>query len=308
MAKKTPDVKLQDPMAEAGRKLLSRQIVRMKRHEAGSRTGEDIESVHQMRVAIRRMRSLFKLLDAFYRPKTINKYTRGLRQIAGALGKIRDIDVLIVDLEDFRAGLPAEAQTDLDSLIGILDSRRMRHRRDLNKRFDSKRYRRFVRQFTRLCKRPGRGAIPVDKPEIPHQARHVLPLLLHERLARVRAYDSALPAAEDTVLHALRVEFKQLRYAIEFFEPLLGGSAAHFLGEAKAMQESLGRIHDIAVFCEYIRRLKHLTPGQADLVDLYVARREAELAGLRQDFMLQWAAFNTRARQRQFSDALLTLR
>ena len=308
MVKKTPEVKLQDPMAEAGRKLLVRQIARMKRHEAGSRTGEDIESVHQMRVAIRRMRSLFQLLDSFYKRKTIAKYAGGLRQIARALGKIRDIDVLILDLEAFKPLLPVETQPTLDSIIDILEKRRSCHRDDLNQFFDSKRYRRFVRQFRRLCKRTGRGAIPVKALESPHQARHVLPILLHERLARVRAYATVLPAADDAILHALRVEFKQLRYAIEFFEPLLGTSASRFLVDAKAMQESLGRIHDIAVFCDYIKRIKCLTPQQSQAAELYVARREAELAQLRDEFMLQWTDFNTRRRQRHFSDALLTLR
>ena len=71
--------------------------------------------------------------------------------------------------------------------------------------------------------------------------------MLHECLARVRAYDTVLPASDDTMLHALRVEYKQLRYAIEFFRPLLGTSADHFLREVKAMQEILGRINDIAV-------------------------------------------------------------
>ena len=77
-------------------RLLAVQLNRMKRHEAGSRTGEDIESVHQMRVAIRRMRSLFRLVGAYYKPKTVDKYSRDLRRIARALGNIRDLDVLIL--------------------------------------------------------------------------------------------------------------------------------------------------------------------------------------------------------------------
>ena len=88
--------------------------------------------------------------------------------------------------------------------------------------------------------------------ESPHQVRHLLPLLLHERLAIVRAYDVVLPATEDTTLHALRVEYKQLRYALEFFGPLLGNSAQSFLVEVKAMQDLLGRINDIAVFSGYV--------------------------------------------------------
>ena len=301
-------IRLRDPMSEAGRKLLARQLRRMKRHEAGSRTGEDIESVHQMRVAIRRMRSLFKLLDDFYKPGAIAKYSRGLRQIARALGDIRDLDVFIVDLEAYRALLPPDEQTTLDTVIDLLDARRSQHRQQLNAFFDSGRYRRFVRRFQRFCKREGRGARSVSAAETPHQARHVLPLLLHRRLARVRAYDTVLPADDDAILHALRVEFKQLRYAIEFFQPLLGSSAADFLRDARDMQDSLGRINDIAVFCDFAERVKGLSPPQQAVVDAYATQRQNELIDLRVQFISQWRAFNRRVRQRQFSDSLLTLR
>lgn len=295
-------------MAEAGRKLLATQLDRMKRHEAGSRTGEDIESVHQMRVAIRRMRSLFMLVGGYYKPKTVEKYSRDLRRIARALGRIRDLDVLIHDLEAFRPSLTEGDQAALDQVIERLDSRRSEHREGLNALFDSKFYARFLRQFARLCKKPGRGAAPVPNLEAPHQLRHVLPILLHERLARVRAYDTVLPASEDTILHALRVEFKQLRYALEFFQPLLGSTTDSFLREAKEMQEILGRINDIAVFSDYMSGLKKLSPEQAALVQGYLADRDQALVALRLRFEEQWASFNTRARMRQFSDALLVLR
>ena len=297
-----------DPMAEAGRKIFARQIRRMKRHEAGSRTGEDIESVHQMRVAIRRMRSLFKLIGAYYRPKTVAKYERGLRNIARALGAIRDLDVLILDLHAYQAELPPASQPVMAQVIATLDDRRSGYRVQLNRLFDSKRYARFARQLRRLSKRKGQGARRLKRIETPHQVRHALPLLLHERLARVKAYDSVLPASEDAVLHALRVEYKQLRYALEFFQPLLGRSATPFLGQVKQMQEILGRINDIAVFSDYVRRLDNVSAEQAALVEGYAQSRNAELVGLRAQFNQAWTRFNNRASQRQFSDSLLVLR
>ncbi|MDE2853892.1 MAG: CHAD domain-containing protein [Chloroflexota bacterium] len=297
-----------DPMAEAGRKLFAQQIRRMKSHEAGSRTGEDIESVHQMRVAIRRMRSLFNLIGSHYRAKTVAKYERGLRDIARALGAIRDLDVLILDLQEFQASLPPASQTHMAQVVSVLDERRKECRAGLHQLFDSKRYARFLRQFQRLAKGSGQGARRVKRAETPHQVRHVLPLLLHERLARVRSYDSVLPAAEDEILHALRVEYKQLRYALEFFQPILGSSAARFLQQAKRMQDILGRINDIAVFSAYVSRLEGLTPEQTAVVDAYMAARNEELAGLREQFNDAWLRFNNRRTQRQFSDSLLVLR
>ena len=301
-------IRATDPMAEAGRKLFARQLRRMKSHQAGSRTGQDIESVHQMRVAIRRMRSLFNLIGSCYRPKTVAKYSRGLRRIARALGAIRDLDVLIVDLAAFAETLPTDSQPAMAAIIDRLDARRQRHRQSLNALFDSKRYARFLRDFTRFCKKAGRGAPELSKKEAPHQVRHVLPLLMHDRLARVRAYDTVLPATEDATLHALRVQFKQLRYAVEHFQPFLGSSARHFLERVKALQELLGRIQDIAVFTEYMAGLDGLPPEGAALVEAYILARNAELRTLREEFYEAWTRFNNRATQRQFSDSLLVLR
>ena len=178
----------------------------------------------------------------------------------------------------------------------------------LNTLFDSKGYRHFLRDFSRLCQNPGRGTAKLRNEEAPHQVRHVLPLLLHERMARVKAYDTVLPAAQDTTLHALRVEFKQLRYALEHFRPLLGSAAGLFVRQVKAMQEILGRIQDIAVFTDYMMRLDDLPTDQAEVIEAYIAARHVELVHLRARFDEEWTRFNNRATQRQFSDSLLVLR
>lgn len=306
--KKKKEILPTDSMAEAGRLIFAQQIRRMLSHEAGSRTGDDIESVHQMRVAIRRMRSLFNLIGAHYRPKTTAKFEIGLRRTARALGAIRDLDVLIIDLQHYQETLPPPDQEALAQVVAMLDERRRACRVRLNKLLDSKRYARFIRGFQRFAKRPSKGARRLKRSEAPHQLRHVLPLLLHQRMARVKAYDTVLPASDDAVLHALRVEYKQLRYALEFFQPILGRSAGQFLKQVKEMQEILGRINDIAVFSEYVRALDSVSPQEAAILDAYVAARNDELAGLREQFYDAWARFKGRAPQRQFSDSLLVLR
>ena len=261
-----------------------------------------------MRVAIRRMRSLFNLIGSFYRPKTAAKFERGLRDIARALGAIRDLDVLILDLGVYQAALPAEDQEALAQVISLLDERRSARRVRLNQLFDSKRYARFISQFQRFAKRSKKGARRIKRRQRPHQLRHVLPPLLHEKLARVKAYDTVLPASDDAILHALRVDYKQLRYALESFQPILGLSAGRFLPQVKAMQEILGRINDIAVFSECVQRLDELTPAQAAVIESYISDREDELIDLRRQFSEDWARFNNRATLRQFSDSLLVLR
>jgi CHAD domain-containing protein len=301
-------IAVDDTLAEAGRKIFAEQLEKMLFHEAGSRTGEDIESVHQMRVATRRMRSLFKLIGSAYTIKTVKKYNRSLRDIARALGAIRDLDVLLVDLADFRDTLSDDDKPILDSLISKLDNRRVKHRVTLNAVFDSASYDKFGRQFGAFTEKAGKGVAAIASDTTPHQIRHVLPVLLHERLSRVRAYETVLHDADDETLHALRVEFKQLRYALEFFKPVLGASVLQFIKNVKRMQDVLGRFHDVSVFAQYMDSIKRLSPEQQAVVAQYVNLRIQEGDTLRVQFREQWQSFNTRTVQRQFSDALLVLR
>lgn len=302
------EIQTTDPITEAGRKIFAKQLDKMLQHEAGSRTGEDIESVHQMRVAIRRMRSLFKLLGTYYKPKTVAKFSCSLRDIAKTLGQIRDLDVLILDLQDFQSTQDDDTQVIIKRIIKKLDKRRRKNRITLNALFDSMPYHKFVKQFTSFTKTHNKGAVSVDDKRTPHQVRHLLPILLHERLASVRAYDTVLPHVEDEILHALRVEFKRLRYAVEFFKPVLGASAEKFIKEVKVMQDLLGRINDITVFTQRVSVIKRLNSKQQAVIEIYSTIRQQELDSLRNQFDAQWQSFNKRTTQRQFSDALLVLR
>lgn len=297
-----------DSIAEAGRKIFSELLVNMKEHELGSRSGSDVESVHQMRVASRKMRSLFEMIGNYYKPKTVMKHTQGLRTIGKTLGNIRDLDVLIEDLEKFEKTLDKETQASLKQIIKKLDKKRGKHRVVLNDMFDSKQYIKFIDRFKKFTQSRKKGVFPISNKSTPHQVRHLLPIILHERLAKVRAYETVLDGAEDEVLHALRVEFKQLRYALEFFKPVLGKSGEQFINEVKAMQNLLGRIQDIAVFTERANAIKQLSPEQQAVVDQYCVTRNHELVDLRSQFYIQWQSFNKRTTQRQFSDALLILR
>src|SRR5258706_11423347 len=94
-----------DNIAEAGRKILLAEFVKMLQHETGSRTGEDIEDVHDMRVATRRMRSLFRLLKPYYKRSAVQADKTELRHLAWTLGAVRDLDVLIDDVRTYHATL-----------------------------------------------------------------------------------------------------------------------------------------------------------------------------------------------------------
>lgn len=301
-----------DTMAEAGRKVLLGEFITMLQREAGSRTGEYIEDVHIMRVSTRRMRSAFRVLKSYYKPKASRPFKRDLRQIATALGTVRDLDVLLLDLERFKGGLDDAGQEALAQVIAQLDERRNAARDGLNTLFDSKAYRQFIKRFANFVTQPGEGTTTVKlNSPIPYQVRHILPVLVSERLASVRAYEAVLAEGDVDVdtLHALRIEFKRLRYTVSLFDEVLGSTIKDFITELKAVQDHLGRLNDIANARHRLDLLlDDLDTENAGVLNTYLAALEAEAPDLVAQFPEVWARFNSRKVQERLSSALLMLR
>ncbi|MBL8160773.1 MAG: CHAD domain-containing protein [Anaerolineae bacterium] len=296
-------VQPEDTMAEAGRKALLGEFVRMLKHEDGSRSGEDIEDVHQMRVAIRRMRSLLRLLEPYLKRGDTRSFQRDLKRIGTTLGEVRDLDVLLEDLHVYQLTLEADQQADMQTVIDGLDANRVSAREDLLDELDAKFYRRFVRDFADFLLTPGSGVKPLDGDGVvPTQIRHILPTLIYDRLASVRAYETVIDGADPTTLHALRIEFKRLRYTVSLFESILGSQIDEFIDELKAIQDCLGHMNDAAAARIWLDAYKN------DPVQAYIAQLEERDAALRLQFMEIWMRFNTRKVQQKLSAAVLALR
>ncbi len=325
-----------DTMAEAGRQILLREFIRMRSQEDGVREDHDIEYVHDMRVATRRQRSAFRLLEPYYRNKPVRPLIQNLKDLASALGAVRDLDVMMVDLRRAQRVYKDQDTAIFDKIIARLEKKRSKPLKKLLALLDSKTYRRFTEAYADFLTNPGSGARSIDTDDVsPSQVRHILPGLLHEHLATVLAYDDVIhediETTDDATLHALRIEFKRLRYATDFFSDLLGTSGKTFIKEIKTIQDHLGRMNDITVALSQLEAYRDLVPDAPDhdedaetdeasadeaadepnrtqpshpLHD-YLRELETEHAELKSRFPDVWRHFNSRAVQKKLSDALL---
>ncbi|MBE0691139.1 MAG: CHAD domain-containing protein [Anaerolineae bacterium] len=295
----------QDTMAEAGRKVLLRDFIRMLEHEAGSRTGEDIEDVHDMRVATRRMRSALRLLEPYFKNKTVRVFRAQLKKTADALGAVRDLDVMIDNLSKFQELQGAQLQ----GVIALLDTRRQKARADLVRMLDKNGYQRFVTKFAGFATTVGARAHSIDHDSLaPSQLRHLLPAQVYEHLGAVRAYDPAIEEGDSETLHALRIEFKRLRYLVHFFSEIMGASVDDFLIELKTIQDHLGTMQDIQVATD---RLEDLLPDLDDEdaagLSAYLDSLNTQLEILEAKFPQVWKRFNSPVIQRKLASALVAL-
>lgn len=305
-------VQMEDTMAEAGRKTLLVDLIKMLEHEAGSRTGDDIEHVHDMRVATRRMRSVFSLLREYYKTKPVRPYIQQLKALGRRLGDVRDLDVMIQDLEEYQHSRDDQEKSAVQGVIDYLDKRRRKARKKLNAFLNSAAYLEFVSGFSAFLINTGEGAKAVDTDSaVPHQVRHILPSIIHDHLATVRAYDTVLYNGNPKTLHALRIEFKRLRYLTSYFVAVLGSSIDGFIGELKEIQDYLGRLNDIVVAQRRLKSLKKrisLDESQTLALDRYIEILAQEETTRIEGFTAVWEKFNTRTVQRKLSDSLLVLR
>jgi CHAD domain-containing protein len=273
--------------------------------------GEDIEEVHDMRVATRRMRSTLRLLEAYYKPKAIQPHLQYLRRIAGMLGAVRDLDVMSADLNAFQETLGVEKRADLESIFAHLNEELGTARKDLIRLLDKNSYRRFVGEFSDFLTTPGKGAVSVKEDEVhPYQVRHLLPTLIYDHLGAVRAYDHALADADLDTLHALRIEFKRLRYAVSVFSEVLGNSINDFIDELKKIQDHLGTINDLRTAEERLGELASDLDSQGETfaaLQQYIEHMREKQQDLRGGVDEVWRRFNSKTVQRQLATAVASL-
>ena len=243
-----PPLAVDDPMSEAGRKVIYLHFTRMLANEAGTRLGEDPEALHDIRVATRRMRAAFVLFGAHFDEKTLKQFGKGLRRAGRTLGAVRDLDVLLEKARAHVATLPPDSAGSLDPLLAHWETAGDVARRQMLDYLDGSAYREFAADFGAFLTTPGAGAlsIPDDEP-VPFQVRHVAPSLIITHYESVRAFERLLPGAPLPTYHALRIDCKGLRYALEFFRDLLGDEAPALIKQVTGMQDLLGELQDAHV-------------------------------------------------------------
>jgi CHAD domain-containing protein len=222
-----------------------------------ARAGLDIEGVHQLRVALRRLRSVLKV----FRPITGCKQARALdgalKQMLGLLGPARDWDVFLAGIGADMAGLLPEDKR-LKSLLRAAEAKRQAAYGALAEALDGPGWRvSVITGLAFLLQRPWRaGAEDARLGLLDGPPQDFAAVVLDKRwrwLLDAGAEIETLPAE---ALHELRLDAKRLRYAAEVFAPVFPHKAARrFQRRLAALQEELGRSNDAAVAKSLMRTL-----------------------------------------------------
>jgi len=213
-----------------------------------ARSWDDIEGVHQVRVAFRRMRSALRLFRDAIPRETTDAWNDEMRWIGGELGNARDLDVFITEgLGPVVDLLPLPGA---ERLRALAEQRRAQiYGERVVPMLDSERFAGFCRDFPQWLEGRGWEHVKLKKKQAKRLHAGILGYsrsLLDKQERRVLSAGTHVNRDDATEMHRLRIECKKLRYASEFFRPLFHGMD-DFIGHMKGLQDLLGVMNDVAV-------------------------------------------------------------
>jgi CHAD domain-containing protein len=259
-----------DPLAALGARLRM-QLRAILANDPGTRLGRDPESLHDMRVAVRRSRAVLRAGRPLY-TKDVTPFADELKWIGVKLGAVRDLDVLLDRLRGQVDALESDDRAVAVALLRTLERRRTGARTSLVRALTSERY------FALLDRFP----LEIDG-LAPSGAETTLQDIAAREMRKLRKrVRTTADDAPDEELHALRKRGKRVRYAYE----LAGDDAV--VKRAKEFQDVLGEHQDSVVAEGTLRGLASDAPDRAIVAGRLIERERASRAETRSRWRDAW--------------------
>ena len=241
------------PGMSAGRAftLIGRSCLRHLVANVSATENRDAEALHQMRVALRRLRAAISLFSDVVSDDRIEAIKTELRWLAREFGPARDLDTLVIEvLRPLRKQHANELG--LAGISKMFGRQRLKAYRRAQEAVQSTRFRKIVLDTAEWIE-----AGPWSMSEDPlRRARREMPVEFHaaaqltQRRKKIRRRGAQIGDLSAVQLHRLRIQAKKTRYAVEFFSSLYQGKKAgkrckKVLSSLMVLQDSLGRFNDI---------------------------------------------------------------
>ena len=251
----SPGIQADEPVWEAGRKILRFHFAEMLKYEKRVRTGEDVEDLHDMRVAVRRMRTALDLFSEYYDEKYVKVFKKGLRSIGKVLGAVRDYDVFLLKTEKYLDTISLERSSNSEMLLDIWGQQRGKARKRLLKYLRKDPYKLFKEEFNLFVNTPGLYNSEIANQPERISVRNAAPAMINKQFLSVCSYNGKIGGATIEEYHALRISLKKFRYCIEFFREVLGSTSKLVIRDIKILQDHLGDLNDAEVACKALQKI-----------------------------------------------------
>jgi len=285
-----------------GAGLMLKQLQAMLVETNGVRLAKDLEHIHRMRVASRRLRAALPLFQDCFSARKAAVWERALRQVTRSLGATRDTDVQIDSLNHFLGEVKnSQYIPGVRRILLRWTQRREKQQKKVLQVLDEIQTSRIFEKMGSALLAFTLGVDPSLPP--PHflyeQADRAIGVALDEFLGFEPYISQPEKMAE---LHQMRIVAKKLRYTLEIFAPIYGEKLAAAISTLRSAQDLLGEIHDcdvwVSVLPEFLEQEKQRVigfygnPGPWNLllpgVRAFQAERAANRVEKYQTFLHKW--------------------
>lgn len=276
-----------DPLAALCLRMLRQTFRDLLSRERGVYEDRDAEDVHKMRVATRRLRALMPIVGEVAPPKQVRRSRRPLKDLARALGSVRDCDVFLEHIHTAMRDLPEDQRDGLSPLVMSLQRDRAMGRENLVDLLDHEEYATFKHHF---------AAFMTDRPEdwdTSLRVRDRIGSITWQRYEALRSYESVINArgtiddTDELLLHDARIAGKRLRYVLDLFANVIGERSERLTPPLARLQECLGTIQDVATARSYIISL-NLDNNRGDVIEHYLMGRLTHRSALMTELPNIW--------------------
>jgi CHAD domain-containing protein len=234
-------------------------------HDPGTRLGTEPESLHQLRVATRRLRAVLRTARPILLPTWVTTLEQELTWLSELLGPARDLDVQIAYFTEESAKLDARDRTLLAQFIAHLRTQREAVQQMVLSELTSARYVELIRRLQQAAQNPSVMESPLT----------VRQLAKREFKKLRKAISGLTPSPSDATLHKIRIRTKRARYAAELARNSVGKPASRFIKSTRAVQDRLGLHQDALQAERHIRQfLKYSTSVRAGFLAGRLAERQ----------------------------------
>lgn len=253
-------------------------VLAMLTHEPATRLGEDPEALHDLRVAVRRVESYLKAFR-IHLPVAVVDCREPLRDLRRALGRARDVEVQLAELDAYAGELSDAERSSLGPLRSYLELARGRARAAMLETLDADETQDlFQRLETGVDEHAVVAQVVVDSPATPViSATQLVATLVPPAFRRLRKRAEPLSVdspSED--FHEVRTRVKRLRHIVECARPLFGRSVKEYRRSLQRLQDVLGTLQDSHVASERLRALAAAPPVSLPADTLFLMGRLAE--------------------------------
>jgi CHAD domain-containing protein len=277
---------MSSPSADQLATVLEAQLAEIDRTEPAVREISDPTAVHEMRVALRRLRSILRAVRPLLDAEWVDRVREELEWIGDQLGTVRDLDVLSSRLRSAAAQLDGGDAVVATTLLGPLSADRDAARTSLLDSLESDRYQKLLGTL-----RQASASAPVRRDDLSIER------LAAKEFRRVRNRGDVSLLLSNAALHKRRVRVKRARYAAEL-AAMSGGSRdlKRYVRATKEVQEVLGAHHDAVVARRRLRELARVS-GRADVgvvAGRLIEREQRQIDDARKRVPVAWKRLRKR--------------